>query len=105
MDGGGLAGCEPEPLRWVSGAGRVLGFVEGLEGQGLEFGDEFVESAGVVEPLLVALLLLGGDLSCDGLACHSSGPGEVGAVEFRRVALAAAAELPALGAAPDQTAG
>ena len=47
--------------------GWVLGFVEGLQGQGLEFGDEFVESAGVVEPVLVALLL-GGDLSGDGSA-------------------------------------
>lgn len=79
--------------------------VEGLEGQGLEFGDEFVESAGVVEPLLVATLLFGGDVSCDGLTGHGAGPSEVGAVEFWRVALAAAAVLAAFGAAPDEAAG
>ena len=90
----------------MSGArGWVLGFVECLQGQGLEFGDELVESAGVVEPLLVALLLLRGDVSRDGLACDGAGPGEVGAVEFWGVALAAAAVLAAFGAAPDEAAG
>lgn len=103
---GGLSGCENPELGggWVSGLCGVLGFVEGFEGQGLEFGDEFVESAGVVEPLLVALLLLGGDRSCDGLACHGSRPGEVRAVELRRVALAATAGPAAFGAAPGEAA-
>ncbi len=105
MDVGGLSGCDRVAVWWGSGAWGVFGFVEGLEGQGLEFGDELVESAGVVEPGLVALLLIAGDVSGDGLAGDGSGPAQVGAVEFWRVALAAASLLPAFGVAQDQAAG
>ena len=67
-----------------------VGVGDGLA-EGFELGDERAEPALVVEPGLVVGELVVGQDAGDGLAADFAGPLVVGAVQYRRVGVAAAA--------------
>lgn len=60
-------------VAWWSG-GPALGCFRGLNGEGLQFGDEVAQPAGVVELGLVALELVVVEAAGDGFAVDLSGP-------------------------------
>jgi hypothetical protein len=98
-------------VRWIGSSGRVslvvpsFGVFDGLHGQGLEFGDEFLQATGVVEPGPVALLLVRGEVAGDGLAVGAADPAQVGPVQEGRVGLAMTAGAAASGGAPHDASG
>jgi len=73
--------------------------LDDLEREGLQLGDEGVEFAGVVEPCLVVVELGACQHLGDGLAGRFASPHVVGAVQLRRVGVAATARFAAAGAA------
>src|SRR6266487_1565742 len=97
-----FAGCRGQSLR--AGVPPRASVGDG-QGQGFELGDERAELAVVVEPLPVVVELVLGDQPGDGLAGHLAGPLPVGAVQDRRIGVAAAAGLAAADAALDERAG
>src|ERR1700719_1968537 len=84
--------------------GPAVGVFGRRGGQGFELGDELAESAGVVEPGLVAVELVVVEAAGDGLAGDFAGPGPVGAVEVGGVGVAAAVGIAAAAGSVDHAA-
>jgi len=76
----------------------LVGF-ETLDAECFEAGEEFTDPSVVLDPRLVALDLVGGESSGDGLAGDFAGPLPVRAVRAGWVGLAGAACLAAVGVA------
>ena len=94
----------PLLLRTWSALVAPLEQVECLERQGLKFTDKAMEFTSVVEPRLVADLLVFADLTGHGLASYCPGPGEVRSVQDRWVILAVTTGSTTRGGAPHQAA-
>lgn len=65
------------------------------QSQGLELGDEFAKTSGVVQQRAQAFRLCWVQRAHNGLAVDLAGPGPIGPVQLRRVGVAAAAGIAA----------